>query len=80
MTCSGLANVLSGIALICGPSSGPTFRADHTMIDRLPEVADKDDQASTAMTGILRDASAPPPAERPVRRDPDTLMDRVMVG
>jgi len=29
-----LVNVLSGVALICGPSSGPIFRADHTVIDR----------------------------------------------
>src|SRR5438128_11320490 len=26
------ANVLSGIALICGPRPGPTFLADHTVI------------------------------------------------
>ena len=26
------ANVLSGIALICGPRPEPTFRADHTVI------------------------------------------------
>jgi hypothetical protein len=32
MSCSGLADVISGVALICGPSSGPTFRAHHTMM------------------------------------------------
>src|SRR5215471_15123856 len=32
MSCSGLANVLSGVALILRTSSGPTFRADHTVI------------------------------------------------
>src|SRR6516165_8255273 len=33
MRCSGLANVLSGVALIWRTSSGPMFRADHTVID-----------------------------------------------
>src|SRR5271167_3119142 len=32
MSCSGLANVLSGVALILRTSSGPTFRVDHTVI------------------------------------------------
>src|SRR5262249_45361208 len=40
MRCSGLANVLSGVALILRTSSGPAFRADHTVIEtghhRLP--------------------------------------------
>ena len=31
MTCCGSANVLSGIALLCGPL-GTDFRVDHTVI------------------------------------------------
>jgi hypothetical protein len=32
MSCSGLANVLSGVALTLRISSRPTFGADHTVI------------------------------------------------
>ena len=52
MSCSGLANVLSGVVLILGTSSGPAFGVDHTVIDRLPQVADWDDQPSEATTGF----------------------------
>ena len=39
-----MANVLSGVALICGPSSEPTLRADNTVIDTgHPQVVDLDD-------------------------------------
>src|SRR6516164_1900481 len=40
MSCSGLAKVLSGVALICEPRRGRLSRFDHTVIDpgyhRLP--------------------------------------------
>ena len=40
MTCSGLANVLLGVALICGPRRDTDLLVDHTVIDpgyhRLP--------------------------------------------
>ena len=51
---SGWQNVLSGVALICRTSSGPTFDADHTAIDTAhPQVVDRNDQASVGrMTAI----------------------------
>jgi hypothetical protein len=33
-------------------SSGPTIRVNHTVIDRLSQVADRDDQRSEATTGF----------------------------
>jgi len=42
----GSANVLSGIALICGPRPGPTFRADHTVMET------DDHRLSSGATGV----------------------------
>src|SRR5215469_12401684 len=63
MSCSQSVNVLSGVALICCTSSGPTFHADHTAIDTAhPQVVDRNDQASvgrmTAICGTPRFCSS----------------------
>src|SRR5215471_4173678 len=47
MSCSELANVLSGVAFILRTSSGPAFPVDHTAIDTAhPKVVDRNNQAS----------------------------------
>src|SRR5215472_15025252 len=57
MSCSGLANVLSGVALICGPRRtdlpGGSYRDQHGP----PEVADGDDQQ-----GVWRISYRPAPS------------------
>jgi len=62
--------VLSGVALICRTSSGPTFHADHTLIDTAhPQVVDRSGQASVGrMTAICQALGSARPTNGSYRR------------